>query len=274
MATLPELKKKLRSIKSTEKMTKAMKTVSAAKYSKLNRLFGEYSQYSDSCFEVYKKFEEDINSYFPSSSRNAPPALFVFSSNKGMCGGFNTEIFSFTAEKLTSLPENTLVFPCGKRAVNYFTEKKLPFTKSFIFSDTPEEAQAEDFLDEILSLRKSGKISSVYFIYPKYKNVMMQIPTITELFTVQTSKTEEKEASDELFIPDKATVMKEIAKKVIFSAVFGIILETALGAQAATLTTMRSAYDTAVSYSAMLDIQINRKRQSEVTADVIETSQG
>lgn len=271
MATLPELKKKLRGIKSTEKMTKAMKTVSAAKYSKLNRLFGAYSVYKNNCLDMYKKYEKEINSYFPSPDFSAPPALFVFSSNKGMCGSFNTEILNFTAEKLKELPENTLIFPCGKKAVTFFTEKKIPFEKSFVFSDTPSAYEGEEFLKEILLMRERGKISSVYVIYPEYKNVMQRTPVITELFSVKSTDETEND-SDILFFPDRKTVLETISSKVIFSAVYGIMLETALGAQASTLTTMRSAYDTAVSYSAMLETQINRKRQSEVTADVIETS--
>lgn len=271
MATLQALKKKLRGIKSTEKLTKAMKTVSAAKYSKLNRLFGSYSAYADKCTSLYKEYEGEINGYFPDGTDSAPAALFVFSSNKGMCGGFNTEIFNFAVKKIKELPENTLIFPCGKKTVNFFTEKRIPFEKSFIFSDTPSSFEAQEFLNEIFVKRKEGKISAVYIIYPEYKNVMRQIPVITELFSAEKGSTGEND-SDILFVPDKKTVMETIANKVIFSAVYGIIIETALGAQASTLTTMRSAYDTAVSYSAMLETQINRKRQSEVTADVIETS--
>ena len=271
MATLQELKKKLRGIKSTEKLTKAMKTVSAAKYSKLNRLFGEYSAYSEKCFKLYKQYEEEINAFFPDMNTSAPPAVFIFSSNKGMCGGFNTEILNFASEKLKELPEGTLVFPCGKKAVSYFTEKKLPFEASYIFSDTPSAEEANAFLEDILNMRKEGKISSVFAVCPAYKNVMKQIPEIRELFTEKKAG-EQKEESDLLFFPDRTTVMASISEKVIFAAVYGIILETALGAQASTLTTMRSAYDTAKAYSAMLETQINRKRQSEVTADVIETS--
>ncbi len=268
MATLPELKKKLRSIKSTEKMTKAMKTVAAAKYSRNNRLFDGYSQYSDSCYGVYKKFEGNINAYFPTACDSAPPAVFIFSSNKGMCGGFNTELFNFAAERLKELPKDTKLFPCGKKAINHFSEKMLPFEKGFTFSDTPSYEEAERFLDEILTFREKGEISSVYFIYPVYKNVLKQIPSITELFSVQEEASDDGDDTQELFIPDKETVMKEIARKVIFSAVFGIILQTALGAQAATLTTMRSAYDTAVSYSQILETQINRQRQAQITSDL------
>lgn len=271
MATLQELKKKLRGIRSTEKLTKAMKTVSGAKHSKLNRLFGSYSNYADNCISLYKSYESEINGYLPEASASAPSALFVFSSNKGMCGGFNAEIFSFALEKIKELPESTLIFPCGKKAIAFFTERKIPFEKGFVFSDTPSSSEAQEFLNEILRQRENGKISSIYMIYPEYKNVMTQLPVMTELFSVKCSS-ENGTDEDTLFIPDKETVMKTVSDKIIFSAVYGIIIETALGAQASTLTTMRSAYDTAVSYSAMLETQINRKRQSEVTADVIETS--
>ncbi len=271
MATLPELKKKLKSIKSTEKLTKAMKSVSAAKYSALVSLFSEYSHYSEECNALYRKYESEINACFPEEDKNAPPAVFVFSSNKGMCGGFNTEIFNFLTEKMRKLPENTLFFPCGKKAVSFFTDKGISFRKSFIFSDVPTSSEGENFLRELLSMREKGEISSVYAVFPKYKNVMRQTPVMTELFTAE-NKGNEDDGSAPLFVPDKKTVMESIAGRVIFTTVYSVILETALGAQASTLTTMRSAYDTATAYSSQLEIQINRKRQSEVTADVIETA--
>lgn len=272
MATLQVLKKKLKGIRSTQKLTKAMKTVSAAKFSQLNRLFSAHSAYGNTCRELYCEYESEIIGLFPQCSPSAPEAVFVMASNKGMCGGFNSELLSFASEKMKEFPENTLFFPCGKKAINYFTEKKIPFEKSFVFSDIPKAEEAEAFLEEILSMRKQGVISKVTVIYPRYKNVMKQVPTADELFAaVATEKTEE-EALPLLFIPDRKTVMESIAKNVIITAVFQILLETALGAQAATLTTMRSAFDTATTYCAMLETEINRKRQSEVTADVIETA--
>lgn len=272
MATLQELKKKHKSIKSTQKLTKAMKTVSAAKYSRLNGVYGGFTLYSDACFSLYEKYSSEINSLLPRCDTAAPSAVFVFSSNKGMCGGFNTELFSLFSEKISEMPENTLYFPCGKKAVSYFTEKKLPFNKEYIFSDIPSEAEVHSFLEDILEMRKNGEISSVFVIYPEYKNVMKQLPVMKELFRAENKKQDE-ERDTVIYVPDKMTVMKTLTDKVLFTLVYAVVTGTALGAQASTLTTMRSAYDTAVKYSAMLEIQINRKRQSEVTADVIETTQ-
>lgn len=272
MATLQELKKKHKSIKSTEKITKAMKTVSAAKYNRLNRSYSGFSVYSQACFSLYSQYSDEINSVLPECDKNAPEAVFVFASNKGMCGGFNTEVLSFFKAMISELPENTLFFPCGKKAVSFFREKGIPCEKEYIFSDTPSQDECKDFLNELISMRKDGKISSVYVIYPFYKNVMKQIPVKKELFTASEEKNEASE-STALFVPDKKTVIGALADKVLFTSVYSVITETALGAQAATLTTMRSAYDTATKYAHILETQINRKRQSEVTADVIETAQ-
>ncbi len=273
MASLQTLKKKLKGIKSTEKLTKAMKSVSAAKYSFLNRRFSEFEAYKNSCLSLYSDYSGEIISLIPQVNTLAPMGVFVFASNKGMCGGFNTELFSFFNNERKCMPEDTLFFPCGKKAVGYFTEKGIPFAKSFIFSDTPEAQEGEEFLNELMKMLSEGIISSVFVIYPKYKNVMVQYPVKTELFKGIECEKNEASSDTAFFVPDKKTVIGHIAKRIISAEVYSVILETALGAQAATLTTMRSAYDTAVAYSAMLEVQINRLRQSEVTADVIETSQ-
>lgn len=272
MATLQALKKKLRGIRSTQKLTKAMKTVSTARFSQLNRLFSAHSVYGNTCLGLYSEYEEEILEFFPGMSSQAPEAVFVMASNRGMCGGFNSELLSFAHKRLMDFPEGTLFFPCGKKAVNYFTEKHIPFSKSYVFSEIPTIDEARAFLDEIMEMRKNGTVSRVSVIYPRYKNVMKQLPEMKELFSVKAVSQNTEENSGLLFIPDRKTVMKNIAETVIVSAVFQILLETALGAQASTLTTMRSAYDTATTYCALLETEINRKRQSEVTADVIETA--
>ncbi len=273
MASLQTLKKKLRGIKSTEKLTKAMKSVSAAKYSLLCRRYSNFEAYRNNCYSLYFSYAQDITSFLPEINESAPMGVFVFSSNKGMCGGFNTEIFSFFNGEIKNMPEGTLYFPCGKKAVSYFTEKNIPFSRSFIFSDVPSATEGAEFLDEIMKMLADGIISSVNVIYPEYKNVMVQYPVRRRLFKgIECEKSEDLSESA-LFVPDRKTVTEHIAERIISAEIYSVILETALGAQAATLTTMRSAYDTAVSYSAMLEIQINRIRQSEVTADVIETSQ-
>lgn len=272
MATLPELKKKLKGIKSTEKLTKAMKSVSAAKYSHLNTVHSKHRAYSEECRTLFKEYAGISEEFIPPCNNAAPPAVFVIASNKGMCGGFNTEIFNFFIEKKADFPENTLFFPCGKKSIGYFSEKQIPYEKSYIFSDIPSCDESEAFLRDIISMRENEKISKVFIIYPEFRNAMKQIPVITDFFSAAEGSDEDTDDSNTLFVPDKETVLKSITDAVLGDMMFTILTVTALGAQAATLNTMRSAYDTATVYSAQFETQINRKRQSEVTADVLETA--
>ena len=87
---------------------------------------------------------------------------------------------------------------------------------------------------------------AVKVIYPKYVNMVKQIPCVKELFNPDGAQT--TETADALFVPDKETLIKTNAEKIIISMLYGFILETAIGAQSATIMSMRSAYDAAVEY--------------------------
>ena len=140
---------------------------------------------------------------------------------------------------------------------------------TFVFNDIPSYEQVKGLFEYICSLMENGTISSVKMVYPEYTNMIKQTPVCKDLFNY-----EETQSSTEvpLFVPDRDTVIKNIAEKIFMSVLYKRVLETALGAQAATLTAMRSAYDTACEYSSKLETEMNRKRQSQVTADVIEIS--
>ncbi len=267
MPTLQYLKKKLRGIRSTEKLSKAMKTAATVKYSRLSTAFSEYTEYEQQCRKIYEQYGSDINAVFPKPEVDAAVCFIVIGSNKGMCGSFNAELCSFAENEIRAC-DNAVTFLCGKQLCSYFTDKKLPVTRCFEMSDTPSHSQADELFAAVYESLSSGSFRAVKIIYPQYKNMMTQIPICADLFTASDSGDDR----DMLFIPDKQTVVGSAAKTVIFSLLFSRVLETALGAQAATLMTMRSAYDTANKLCVELEAEINRKRQSRVTADVLETS--
>ncbi|MBQ9849577.1 MAG: F0F1 ATP synthase subunit gamma [Clostridia bacterium] len=269
MPTIQNLKKKLQVILSTRKLTQAMKTASTVKYSKLSALYSDYEKYEEQCNRMYRNYRKDFNSVFSVKNPEAPVLYIVMTSNKGMCGSFNTELISFFENILRKQESEPFIICCGKKGKDYLESKKIPYSKSYIFSDIPSYQDAHGLFDDIRELIGNGKTSSVKIIHSKYQNMMKQSPVCEDLFTLDNESTESEEP---LFIPDKQTVISQTAEKILISILYKKILETALGAQAATLTTMRSAYDTACEYSAQLETEINRKRQSQVTADVLEVS--
>lgn len=269
MPTIQNLKKKLQVILSTRKITQAMKTASTVKYAKLSALYSDFSKYEEQCSSMYQTYRDDINSIFLPKNPDAPTLYVVLSSNKGMCGNFNTDLLWFFEDILREQKRKPLVFCCGKQGIEYFDNKKIHYNEAFVFDDAPSFSVASELLEKTMKLIKNGEVSDVKIVYPKYINTMKQHPICEDLLSFDK---ETPKGDDPLFVPDKQTVINSTAEKILVSILYKKILETALGAQAATLTTMRSAYDTACEYSTQLEMQINRKRQSQVTADVIEIS--
>ncbi len=269
MPTIQNLKKKLQVILSTQKLTQAMKTASTVKYSKLSAIYSDYEKYEEQCNLLYRNYRKEFNAVFSVKNPDAPVLYILLSSNKGMCGSFNTELVSFFENTIREQKNNPVIICCGKKGKDYLENKKIPYGKSYIFSDIPTYTDAQELFCDIKQMMESGEISEVKIVYSEYRNMMKQSPVCDGLFVFDEKK---NECEEPLFVPDRQTFINLTAEKILISILYKKILETALGAQAATLTTMRSAYDTACEYSAQLETQINRKRQSQVTADVIEIS--
>ena len=269
MAAIQALKKQLRGVRSTQKLTKAMRTVSTVKYAKLSKLYGEFSEYGKQCEQLLERFGAAFGARVREADPQAPAAVLVMTSNKGMCGSFNAEILNFALEEIGKL-DRPLLVPCGRKAAAFFKGRHMPVEKEAVLDDVPTFASSSALLDELLAWRKCGKASKIYVIYPKYINMLQQVPTITELFPASDG------AGDELLlcVPDRDTVVERIAANVFRAMFYGLVIQAAIGAQAATLMTMRAAYDTATEFCGALEGQINRLRQSMVTASVIETRAG
>lgn len=270
MPTVQVLKKKLKGVRTTRKISKAMKTAATVKYSRLSAVYSGYSRYAEQCNDLYSRYAEDFRSILPPPKDGAPVCYIVMASNKGMCGSFNSELLGFAQDILERESGALDLILCGEKAVSQFRSKGCEPVKEYVFNDVPQFSEAKTLYEDIFLLLSEKGYGSVKIIYPKYVNMMKQQPCVRELFS--TEQAEYSDIDDKLFIPDKATVIKGTAEKIITSTLYGMILETAIGAQAATVMNMRSAYDTATEYEEKLESEINRKRQSQVTADVIETS--
>ncbi len=269
MPTVQNLKKKLQVIRSTRKLTRAMKTASTVKYSKISALYSDYAKYEEQCALICNRYGKDLRSAFPITNPAAPPLYILLTSNKGMCGSFNTDLISFFEKLLSEAEDPPIVFCAGKKGIAALEGNAIACEKTYVFSDTTEYSDATAMFDDITRLLSDGKISCVKIVYPKYLNMIRQTPTVEDLFDFQQSNAPN---GDTLFVPDQQTFIQLAAQKLFISILYKKILESALGAQAATLMTMRTAYDSACEYEVQLETQINRIRQTQVTADVIEVA--
>ena len=286
MATLRELRKRLSSISITKQLASAMKTVSAAKYAKLETLRGRYLPYADTCSALMTAYGEAMTGFLPCINPEAPSLYIVFASNRGLCGGYNSELFRYAETVLAAEEKPYRLFVCGKMATSYFGDRAA---ESFLLPDVPDFADCLPLFDRIRALYTAGEVSLVMFVFAHFQNMLTQVPcSRTVLPYADTGSTETTESSeahtsaaypatekpDILFFPNRETVLSGACLSLLHVTMYSIVLEACSGAQAATLIAMRSANDNAAETAARLEIEISRKRQAEVTSSVIETASG
>ncbi|MBE6884024.1 MAG: hypothetical protein E7487_05415 [Ruminococcaceae bacterium] len=273
MAGLRELRKHLKSIKSIGQLAGAMKTVATAKYSRINSVYSAYSEYAGECKRILERFGADAA--FPDrpvteAETAAPPCFVIFSGNRGLCGSYNTEILSLFGKKLADFPQAEVV-TCGKTASLYCREKKIPVLHEFFFDDIPSFDNAKELAAFLCKRYGEGEIGSVRLFYQKFINMLTQHPH-DEIFLPCGGTNTAEEDYRTIYIPDKNTVVKKTVFDCLEASLYSVLLESAAGCQAATIMAMRSAFDNSVDSADTLETKINRIRQGEVTADVIEIS--
>lgn len=275
MAGLEQLKKRLRSVELSGQLAGAMRTVASAKYARINRMYAGYRHYAEEMARLARLCGDSV--IWHSGAAAVPDCYVVLGHNRGMCGGYNAQLHAFMEEVLTkasragSAPA-PLVILCGKATVAYCQERGIRYERSFLLPDVPDFDACRPLLELLESLYREGKVRSVHLIHQHFVNTLSQVPADKLLLPLEGSG--DGGQADILWIPDRETVCDDFGRRILDTVFFQTVLEAALGAQAATLTAMRTAYDNATESAEKLTVQINKRRQSAVTTGVIETSSG
>lgn len=270
MPGLREMRKRLGSIRTIGQLTGAMRSAAAAKFARSNAAFSAYREYGEACGKMLSRYGCTVST--PKETAGKPrDCIVLFGGNRGLCGGFNTELFGFFAKKYGEYAEAPIVLCCSKKASAFCRERGINTEREFMVSDIPAYEELRELSAYVRELYASGEAESVSFIYQSFVNMLTQTPVRRRLLPPE----DPSGAQDEdgaLYLPEREMVCARIAELCFDSAVYAAALENAVGAQAATLTAMRTAYDNATESAAKLELSINRRRQSEVTASVIETA--
>lgn len=275
MPGMRELKNHLRSVNTTGQLAGAMKTVSSAKFSRVNAVYAAYAKYAAACDDIISSFGEALADALPCTSTDAPELVVVITSNRGLCGGFNSALLSYAEEcfeEYKRVGREYRVASCGRIASAYFAEHGVKTERDFVFPDVPAFDDCREFCEYLRNGFVNGDFSAVSFVYQHFKNMLTQIPMKKQLLPLGNSSAASADSTDDvIYIPDSETVMKNVCLSCVDCSIYSAVLDAATGAQAATMMAMREATDNVKDTIAALELEISRKRQSEVTSSVIET---
>lgn len=268
MASLPQLKKRLRSVWLTVQISDAMKTVASAKYAKLTRrcASAKKQQAARATLQQLLPKTEQV------SVEQKPVCYIILGYSRGMCGGYNTAL-NHEAEDLLKKEQAPYVLVCGSRSATFLSER-YPSCEVFCLPDVPDMLSLRPLAARALSLYRQGEVGQVVAVYQAFENPLVQTPHCQTLLPLASDTTGEETPSLPLMLPSKQAVMQAAEQELYEKALLSLALESALSAQAATLSAMRTAADNARKTAEKLENQINRSRQTAVTAGVLETAAG
>jgi|TARA_B000000532_G_scaffold49484_1_gene37579 F-type H+-transporting ATPase subunit gamma len=287
MPSLDDLRKRISSVKSTQKITKAMKMVAAAKLRKAQEMAEKGRPYSEKMDVIIQNLSRAIND--PS---NAPKLLFgtgenkthlciVMTADRGLCGGFNTNICKLAKNyfnKVLKESKNLKIITVGskgldqlKREYNKYIIKKINFKdkKNISFKD------AELIGNEIVKLFQNKEFDKCFIFFNKFKNVMTQIPQTQQIIPArQEDKKQDGEFSSYEFEPEEEEILEDLLPKNISTQIFKGFLENSASEQGSRMTAMDNATRNAGDLVDKLTINYNRSRQAAITKELIEIISG
>ena len=279
MGSLKEIKSRIQSVKSTQKITSAMKMVSSAKLRKAQKTIENFLPYEQRLNRILNSFlsaEEDISSVFSEIREVERVAIVVFSSNSSLCGGFNTNVakrLTQTIEKYRTLGhEHILVFPVGKKVAK--SSRKLGFEPEANFekmADKPSYDAALSLADDLIQLFQNKDIDRVELIYHHFVSKSTQILTSEILLPIQLNKPEKGTvALDYIVEPDRKTLMEELIPKVIRLKIYTALLDSSASEHAARTMAMQIATDNADDILQELSLLYNKSRQQAITNELLD----
>ena len=288
MPSLDDLKKRISSVKSTQKITKAMKMVASAKLRKAQENAEKGRPFSEKMNNIILNLSNSItdkdsaSKFLVGTGKNNVHLCVVITADRGLCGGFNTNI----CRKAKSYFENILkegktlkIFTIGskghdqlKRAysqyiiekINYKNVKKLTYT------------EAEDVAAKIIKLFNDSQFDVCAIFYNKFKNIITQIPQAQQIIPIESpAKVEEKKSESFYeFEPEEDEILNDLLPRNISTQIFKAFLENAASEQGSRMTAMDSATRNAGDLVDKLTINYNRSRQAAITKELIEIISG
>lgn len=280
MATLKEIRIRLNAVKNIQKITKAMKMVAAAKVRKAQDRILSTRPYASKLSDLMRDLVSlnDISSHPLIQDREVKKRLVVLiTSDRGLCGAFNSNIIKHTISHLERLGTDTGLITIGKKGNDYFAKRKYNVIRNYpnVFHDLNIQSSNE-IVNDLKKMYVSGEYDFIEIIYNEFKSIVKQnIVTETFLpFKKNTVSKGKKAGGDFIFEPDAKEILLELIPKELNIQFWKALLESNASEQGARMTAMETASNNAGDVIKELNLNYNRARQESITTELLEIVSG
>ena len=278
-----DIRRRIKSVASTQKITKAMKMVSASKLRKTQGTLVAIRPYSNKIQEVMDHLlsgGDDYKNPFLTPHEEVKNILYVvIAGDRGLCGGYNSNVLRYAEQQLKSAPEGVQASALliGNKARDHF-RLRPQYEVMDVFTnigDTPDVSQGKALSDYVIKKYLDGEVDEVHVVYSEFVSVMTQNPAVAQVLPIPSNAVTAAEDAEHydaeyIFEPGGKEILDVILPKYVDSSIYRLLLESKVGEHGARMTAMDSATDNAAELIDKLTLSLNRARQAQITTEITE----
>jgi F-type H+-transporting ATPase subunit gamma len=281
MATTKVIRRRIASVKSTQQITRAMKLVAAARLRRSQEALLSARPYH----EALKRVADSVlasagDAVAPPENAARASLLVVVTSDRGLCGGYNSNLLRFSEDNLKRLGKASLeprLFVVGRKGTEHFKRTRQPLDAERI-NNLPRLATvalARAITDKVLSDYRAGAVSEAGVIYSAFHSALSQRPVYERLLPIEPPKPVDRSdaepaRTDYLIEPSAADLIPMVMRSYVEASIYHALLEAETSFFAAQMTAMDSATNNAVDMIARLTLEMNRARQAQITKELMD----
>jgi len=287
MANLKEVRTRIASVKSTQQITSAMKMVAASKLRKAQTGILQLRPYAQKQLQMLQEVSADIDSFesgsFTDQRGGNRLLLVVFSSNRGLCGAFNSNVIK-QANSIVSTygkpgkSEDLALITIGRKATEYYKRSGYNVLESHddLYDDLTF-SNAAVIAEKLMQLFSENRFDKIQFVYHQFRNAVMQTLISEQFLPVTPPASDNKKAAvatDFIYDPSKEEILEELVPQVLKSQFYKSLLDSWASELGARMTAMSQATDNATDLLKELKLTYNKARQASITKEILEIVSG
>lgn len=275
MANLKEIRSRISSVSSTMQITGAMKMVSAAKLKKAQDVILAMKPYAYKLKQLLEQLSSALgnDSLYNERSEEVKNVLIVpITSNRGLCGAFNSNIIKKALELESSYAgKNVLFYTIGKKGHDVLKKTDQIYKHETHIFDNLSYANAANLGLELMDLYISGQFDKIVLVYNSFKNAATQIVTEETFLPIQPIEQQaEQNTTDYIYEPSKEEIVKELIPRSLKTQIFKALRDSVASEHGARMTAMHKATDNANELRSQLKLTYNKARQAAITGEILE----
>lgn len=279
MASMRNIKRRIKSVNSTQQITKAMNLVASSKLTKAKQNFDDTKPFFNAIRRVIAnvvKGAGNTDNVFLKSREVKNTGVVILTGDRGLCGGYNTNACK-TALGITE-GKSASYITVGSKGFEFLKNKGCDFAQNYTgISEKPTYEDARAIGEKITQMYQNGDVDEVYLVYTEYISTIASEPKVMRLLPLDTESLGESEKDNltlTIYEPDDETVLAYVIPKYINTVIYGALVESSVCELTSRMTTMDSATDNATQMLDTLNLHYNRARQGAITQELTEIVSG